>query len=172
MEDAEDIVLMRSDPEVMKHTPLIATADIEKSKDWIQGCHDRENCWNFVIELLRNDEISQNCSHPRVIGLIGAVRAPEVGYMFNRNYWGKGYATEALRAFMPMFFAHFSGQDGQMFYEYAEAHTDPELVASHNVLVKAGFELAEVREKDFDNPVLGLRDTLVYRMSRAKNPTE
>lgn len=104
--------------------------------------------------------------------MIGAVRSPEVGYMFNRNYWGKGYATEALRAFMPMFFAHFSGEDGQMLFEYAEAHTDPELVASHNVLVKSGFELAEVREKDFDNPVLGLRDSWIYRMPRPKKLAE
>jgi RimJ/RimL family protein N-acetyltransferase len=88
--------------------------------------------------------------------------------MFNRSYWGKGYATEALRAFMPMFFNHFSGYDGQVRFEYAEAHTDPDLVASQNVLVKAGFELVEIREKDFDNPVLGLRDSWIYRMTRPK----
>jgi RimJ/RimL family protein N-acetyltransferase len=97
--------------------------------------------------------------------MIGAVRAPEVGYMLNNNYWGKGYATEALRGFIPLFFEHFSGgQQGR--FEYAEAHTDPELVASHNVLAKAGFKLHELREKDFENPILGLRDTLVYRLYR------
>lgn len=86
--------------------------------------------------------------------------------MFNAHYWGRGYATEALRAFMPLFFDHFSrGEQGR--FEFAEAHTDPELVASQNVLEKAGFRLLEKREKDFENPVLGWRDTLVYRMERA-----
>jgi RimJ/RimL family protein N-acetyltransferase len=118
--------------------------------------------------------------------------------MFNTSYWGKGYATEALRAFMPLFFEHYNGRqlanyeptdfsngntncasesvDGKSSmvaeerlapkFEYAEAHTDTELVASHNVLAKVGFRVHEKREKDFENPVLGVRDTLIFRMSR------
>lgn len=85
--------------------------------------------------------------------------------MLNADYWGKGYATEALRAFMPLFFEHFSGGKYDR-YEYAEAHTDPELESSQNVLSKVGFTLYEKREMDFENPVLGWRDTLVYRMTR------
>jgi len=68
---------------------------------------------------------------------------------------------------MPLFFDHFSGGENECF-EYAEAHTDLELVASQNVLRKAGFHLYETREKDFDNPVLGLRDSLIYRLYRPK----
>ncbi|RMZ69810.1 hypothetical protein GMOD_00008724 [Pyrenophora seminiperda CCB06] len=150
-------------------------------------CHDVAGNWNFAIELLAQH------NGPRVIGLIGAVRAPEIGYMFNVSYWGCGYATEALRAFIPLFFEHYSGRHiadyaerncgehvdeaGAMNgntakaplaprYEYAEAHTDTELVSSQNVLTKVGFTLHEKREKDFENPVLGLRDSLVFRMSR------
>lgn len=133
---------------------------------------------------------------PRVIGLIGAVRAPEVGYMFNAEYWGRGYATEALRAFMPLFFEHYSGKNtldhrdekgeeshasnGNVAngavnnsdkklaprYEFAEAHTDPDLKSSQNVLAKVGFKLHERKEKDFENPILGWRDTLVFRLYR------
>jgi RimJ/RimL family protein N-acetyltransferase len=132
--------------------------------------------------------------------LIGAVRAPEIGYMFNASYWGRGYATEALQAFMPLFFEHYSGREtasytpenfGQVTqngnkrdghaegdarnnrnrlaprYDYAEAHTDTELAASQNVLTKVGFKLHEKRENDFENPVLGMRSTYVYRMYRA-----
>jgi hypothetical protein len=132
-----------------------------------------------------------------VIGLIGAVRAPEIGYMFNTSYWGKGYATEALCAFMPLFFEHYNGRqlanyeqndpskgninragcsadgtsntEGERLaprFEYAEAHTDTELMTSHNVLTKVGFRVHEKREKDFENPVLGVRDTLIFRMYR------
>jgi RimJ/RimL family protein N-acetyltransferase len=120
--------------------------------------------------------------------------------MFNASYWGKGYATEALHAFMPLFFAHYNGRQLATYepsdfingethgsaggdkrgengctnsgertaprYDYAEAHTDTELVASHNVLRKVGFRVQEKREKDFENPVLGVRDTLIFRMIR------
>jgi RimJ/RimL family protein N-acetyltransferase len=98
---------------------------------------------------------------------MGAVRTPEIGYLLNASYWGRGYATEALRAFMPMFFEHFSGLEAEL-HGYAEALTDPELVSSQNVLLKAGFELSERREKDFENPLLGIRDTLVYRLERSE----
>lgn len=117
-----------------------------------------------MIELLPSTTPESNPG-PRVIGLMGAVRAPEVGYMLNTDYWGKGYATEGLKGFLPLFFKHFSGGE-QGRFEYAEAHTDPELVSSQNVLLKAGFEFLELREKDFENPILGWRDTLVYRMKR------
>lgn len=88
--------------------------------------------------------------------------------MFNSDYWGKGYATEALRAFMPLFFEHYAGGEHERF-EYAEALTDPELKSSQNVLRKVGFELVEQREQDFENPVLGWRDTMVFRLDRPRN---
>jgi RimJ/RimL family protein N-acetyltransferase len=120
--------------------------------------------------------------------------------MFNASYWGHGYATEALRAFMPLFFEHYSGHSIADYqsndvegvpseghtnngngtngctnnerrlaprYDYAEAHTDPELVSSQNVLTKVGFKLHERKKNDFENPILGMRDTLVYRFYRS-----
>ncbi len=85
--------------------------------------------------------------------------------MFNADYWGRGYATEALRAFLPLFFEHYSGGKNECF-DFALALTDTELVSSQNVLKKVGFTLYERREKDFENPVLGTRDTLFFRMYR------
>lgn len=37
LDDAEDILLMRSHPECMKHTSLLPSDDLESTKSWIQG---------------------------------------------------------------------------------------------------------------------------------------
>lgn len=84
---------------------------------------------------------------------------------------------------MPLFFEHYSGENVADYrdeevgnvsngrklaprYEFAEAHTDPELKSSQNVLAKVGFKLHERKERDFENPILGWRDTLVFRLHR------
>jgi hypothetical protein len=40
LEDAEDVLLMRKDAEVMKHTSILPSDDPEKTRNWIQGVCD------------------------------------------------------------------------------------------------------------------------------------
>jgi hypothetical protein len=53
LEDAEDVGLMRKHPEVMKHTSILPSDDIEKTRDWIQGV-----CVPFVMRILSKDSNS------------------------------------------------------------------------------------------------------------------
>jgi len=74
--------------------------------------------YNFSIELLHSPIPSTSTStssvpiparpatRNRVIGVIGAVRGPEIGYMLHPDFWGQGYATEALDVFMTLFWAY------------------------------------------------------------------
>ena len=62
------------------------------------------------MELLPRN-IDDTLHKPRVIGVIGAIRTPEVGYMIHTDFWGQGYASEALQAFIPVFFEHYSGKE-------------------------------------------------------------
>ncbi|PGH00524.1 hypothetical protein GX51_05739 [Blastomyces parvus] len=91
-----------------------------------------------------------------MIGVVGTHRSDpvaELGYIFHPSAWGKGYATEAVSAFVYRFWL------GQPETNEIEAQVDPENVASSNVLRKCGFAL--VAEADEDGQKL-----LIFRIFR------
>lgn len=78
---------------------------------------------------------------------------------------GKGYATEALQAFIPRLFdAMPSAAMGG--YDYIEACTDSQNTPSQRGLTKCDFTRCETCEGDFVNPALGLRDSSYFRIAR------
>ena len=84
------------DPEVMRFGDGIQT--IEWVRDWIQNCisnyYEKKGYGPWGVVHTEDD---------RIIGYCGLFFFPdvngkeeiEIGYRFNRTYWGKGYATEA-----------------------------------------------------------------------------
>ena len=75
---------------------------------------------DFIIEL---DGVT--------IGKLGAWRMPEIGVLLSRAHWGKGYAAEALSAFV----AHaFAGRTDHLI-----ADVDPRNAACLALLTGAGF---------------------------------
>jgi RimJ/RimL family protein N-acetyltransferase len=75
--------------------------------------------------------------------------------MFHPSYWGKGYATEALRAFLTTYYEILGVEVGKIV-----AHTDVENEGSKRVLVKCGFR--EVRREGWENVTLGMRESIVF----------
>lgn len=96
-----------------------------------------------------------------VIGLLGSPSYPEIGYIFSPAYAGQGYATEALLAFTPALFAMMPTEQ-----TFAEAHVDTENVASLKLLERCGWQRGEVEERAYTSPLLGLRDSVCYRIAR------
>lgn len=67
----------------------------------------------------------------RLIGKLGAWRLPEVGFLLEPDCWGRGYASEALAAFIVRRSALGSSE--------LTADVDPRNAASLNLLARAGF---------------------------------
>lgn len=111
------------------------------------------NIYNFSVCL--------KDSTNTVIGLLGSPSYPEIGYIFSPAYAGQGYATEALLAFTPALFAMMPIEQ-----TYAEAHVDTENVASLKLLERCGWQRGEVEERAYTSPLLGLRDSVCYRIAR------
>ncbi|KAI9834797.1 MAG: hypothetical protein M1819_002883 [Sarea resinae] len=116
----------------------------------------------FAVEEQGNDGV--------VIGFMGVHQYPLMGYVFQRESWGKGYATEALRGWLDAYWQlderqrQQSGQEGDGGEEedYVEARTLVDNVASQKVLGKAGFVRTGRCVDDVG------RELIVFRMTRSE----
>ena len=93
-----------------------------------------------------------------IIGSIGSVRDGELGYMLHPAVWGKGIAPEALRAYIPSYFARFADK------EKLTAYTDTQNPRSNRVLEKIGFVL--VLTEPYESVELGTRDESIWELTR------
>ncbi|KAJ5484708.1 hypothetical protein N7539_004696 [Penicillium diatomitis] len=99
------------------------------------------------------------------LGWVGTWKSeptPEVGFIFHRAAWGFGFATEALQAFLGIFW------QSKPQFDMLDAFCDTENLASTRVLQKCGFELMQRLEGDYTLPWMepSLRHTLHYRATR------
>ena len=82
--------------------------------------------------------------------MVGGVRLPEIGYMYDPSVWGNGYATEALQGWIDMYWKRWP--EGHPIIRDVDAKntltamTGPSDVLSKKVLMKCGFEFAGKKE--------------------------
>jgi len=113
---------MMSDAETMRFWSTPPHPDLETTRAWLDSmiAAPAAESDDFIVEL-----------DGQAIGKLGAWRLPEVGFLLAREHWGKGYAAEALAAFI----AHaFSGD-----VDHLVADVDPRNTASLALLARSGF---------------------------------
>jgi ribosomal-protein-alanine N-acetyltransferase len=143
-DDLADVHAMRSDPEVARFMLDFVPETRAESQRWLDAViyHNRRRprqAYNLAI-VHREDQ--------RTIGWIGfgrSERYPDAnvisfGYLLNRAYWGRGYATEAVRAILAFGFGTFGAERGS-------AYCMAENRASARVLQKAGLRFARTFEQ-------------------------
>lgn len=154
--DAQQMFLLRSNPEIMKYIPrplAITVDDALEHIDMIDKKIDENEGINWGIVVKGSSEI---------IGIIGHFRIKpesyraEVGYMLLPECYGKGFATEAIARVV-----RYGFED--MNLHSIEAIIDPENHASAKVLEKNGFvKEAHLKENEFyDGRFL---DTVIYSL--------
>lgn len=131
-EDAHDLFLLRSDPEVLRYVdrePLQTIEEAEGLIQRIQTSFANADGISWAVCLKETNEF---------IGLVGLWRIikehfrAEIGYTLMPQYWNKGYVTEALNAVIPYGFK-------QMKLHSIEANISPENAASIRTAEKLGF---------------------------------
>lgn len=111
---------------------------VAEMEEWVRGYEQIPSPGLFVVELLGTTGPVGYCG--LVENSVGQPEEPELAFEFLREFWGRGFATEASRAIIDH--ASAVGHDS-LASTVREWNT-----ASLNVLDKLGFFLTEEREHD------------------------
>ena len=150
-EDLEDLFEYLSDPEVVKYEPYkpMTLKETEDNLRWRIGTDEM-----IAVELKSSHKMIGNVYLGK-----REFEALEIGYVFNRDYWGNGYAAESCKALIGQAFSN------GIHRIYAEC--DPQNNRSWKLLEALGFQReAHFRKNVYfwkdetDRPIW--KDTYVY----------
>ncbi len=127
LEDAKTVAMLANDRRIAENMPRIPHPyKVSDAEDFIAGANKASGNAVFLITL-RDKTVIGGCGvHPQE-------QTPSLGYWLGVNYWGKGYATEALHAVVDYAFTDL-GHDA---LSASARVTNP---ASRRVLEKCGFQ--------------------------------
>lgn len=94
--DLEAMHAVLSDERAMLYWSHGPHEDLAKTKEWLDSMINAppEASDDFVVTV-----------GGEVIGKLGAWRLPEIGFILHSDQWGRGYAAEAMRAFLDHVFS-------------------------------------------------------------------
>jgi [ribosomal protein S5]-alanine N-acetyltransferase len=122
MDDAVEMHRIMSDPIAMRFWSTPPHAELAETERWIASMVEDN-------PTTRDDFIVTYDG--QLIGKLGAWRLPEFGFLFDPAHWGRGFAREALAAFI---------ERRQMLGSTElTADVDPRNAASIRLLERAGF---------------------------------
>ena len=122
LDDAAAMHRIMSDAVAMRYWSTPPHAALAETEQWMAGMVEADLAISddFIVTL-----------DGQLIGKLGAWKLPEVGFLFDRAHWGRGYAREALLAFIDRRRALGSGE--------LRADVDPRNAASLKLLERCGF---------------------------------
>lgn len=132
-DDVPGLFAIFSDPEVMRHwdsPPLKSTADAAALFRDIREGFETRRLFQWGISDQTDGRVIGTCT---LFRLDRSHRRAEIGFALGRRYWGKGLATEALRALIAFAFE-------QLNLHRLEADADPRNDRSLRLLERQGFK--------------------------------
>ena len=127
LEDAKTVAALANDRRIAENTARIPHPyKLADAKDWIASAGMRAEEPAFLITLASGAIVG-------ACGLDLRDDAPEIGYWLGVPHWGKGYATEAVRALIDHAFTDLD-------HEALNAGARVTNPASRRLLEKCGFQ--------------------------------
>ena len=121
-DDAAAMHRIMSNPVAMRYWSTPPHAEIDQTERWLASMVEADPATrdDFIVTL-----------DGALIGKVGAWKLPEIGFLIDPEYWGQGYALEALAAYIDRRRALGSTE--------LTADVDPRNVASLKLLGRCGF---------------------------------
>ncbi|THZ83852.1 acyl-CoA N-acyltransferase [Aureobasidium pullulans] len=151
--DADAVFDMMRTPATMQYTTRAPLTELHQASTYLS---ERSGPSMFGVCLKPTSSTPET-----LIGLLGSVTFPEIGYRFSPSHAGRGYATEALLAFTPALFKMMPAEQ-----KFAVARVDVENVSSLKLLERCGWTKGEVEERAYTSALLGVRDDVCFRIAR------
>ncbi len=127
-EDAPEVFEWASDKIVNRFLPYQPYKSVAQVRKWIASIEDEDYEFGFFLKdggkCIGSGSIGRNQNGDY-----------DLGYNFNRNYWGRGYATEAGKALIDWAYHQLGARS------FASNHAI-ENVASGRVIEKCGFQFS------------------------------
>ena len=125
------------DEEVTKYLTWFPHKDVEETgkilDSWLEEYH-HSDCYRFGIELKDDHQL---------IGMLDVVSyidgCPEIGYVLGKEYWNRGYMTEAFAKVIQYLF-----EEG---FKSIHIRADERNIGSNKVIRKNGFEFVEKKSE-------------------------
>lgn len=160
IEDAENMYYnWASDPEVTKYLTWPTHKSVEVTehvlRDWIDR-YEAKDYYQWAIEL---NELEQPIGSISAVKVDDQTKSVEIGYCIGRDFWNKGYTTEALSEVIRFFL-------GEVGAGRVCARHDSNNPNSGKVMEAAGMEYeGTLRMADYNNQ--GICDAVVYAKIRS-----
>lgn len=153
--DAESLFKLCSHPEVMQHIgngqPFQNLIEAQQFLEWAVGYQIENRFCRWKVIEKTSKKIIGSCGFAR----LESIDEIELGYLFARESWGKGYASEAAKACLKYGFE-------QLGFIKVVALTDPRHIASQRVVEKAGFISKGIKQIDgIDNMIYEIINPLI-----------
>ena len=130
-DDLEGIHAILSDPRAMTYWSTPPHQTVDQSREWLAKM--------IAVRLPEGEDMIIELDG-QVIGKAGLWRFPEIGFILNPDYWGQGYALEALSLVLDRGFEVHGLQT-------VEADVDPRNVSSLKLLQRLGFKETGRKER-------------------------
>lgn len=150
---------LRSDLNTSQYVGWDTDKDINQTLEYVEKCIEEanNNGFHWVIQLKATNELIGDIS---VFEIMKKHSNCEIGYSFGSEFWGKGFATEALRKVIEYLL-------NECEFHLIEAKHKSSNPASGRVLDKVGMKKdAVLRQRRINKITKQINDLVIYSITK------